>query len=187
MFEQDYLSTLRKDAEIKLASLSSQKDSVLHDLQNWLTKKYADEVMHELQIHQIELELQNEELRQTQVLLEESRDRYFDLYEFAPIGYFTLTMEGVISSCNLTGAELFNISDRAKLVNRRFASYVMSEDVERWNLYFLRVKQHNEQKNQHIELKIKRPNKTFFQARLDTKLDTQKQVRVALSNLIELL
>jgi PAS domain-containing protein len=185
VFKQDSVSTLRKEAESRLVKLASQKDAVVHDLQNWLTKKYADEVMHELQIHQIELELQNEELRQTQVLLEESRDNYFDLYEFAPIGYFTLTMEGVISNCNFTGAELLHISDRTKLVNRRFASYVMSEDVERWNLYFLRVKQH-EQKSQYIELKIKHPNKTFFQARLDTKLDKQKQVRVALSNVIEL-
>jgi PAS domain-containing protein len=65
--------------------------------------------LHELQVHQIELEMQNEELRRAQLTTEESRDRYADLYEFAPIGYFTLTRTGMVFEVNLTGAEMLGV------------------------------------------------------------------------------
>lgn len=185
MLKPEKILTLRQEAEKKLADFATQKGSVVHDLQNWLSKKYADEVMHELQIHQIELELQNEELRQAQILLEESRDRYFDLYEFAPIGYFTLTTDCVISTCNLTGMQLLGISDKSKLVNRRFANFITPEDLERWNVYFLRAKQQSEKQNQNIALTIKRVDNILFKARLDTRFDTQNLMRVAVVNLTE--
>ena len=68
----------------------------------------AEQMLHELQVHQIELEMQNEALRQAHIALEDSRDRYFDLFEFAPIGYFTLSATGLITEVNFVGAELFN-------------------------------------------------------------------------------
>jgi PAS domain-containing protein len=185
MFKQESFRILRKEAEEKLANLKSQVGSVEHDLQTWLIKKHTDEVIHELQVRQIELELQNEQLRQTQILLEESRDRYFDLYEFAPNGYLTLTTECVICGCNLIGAELLGVKDRAFLVNRRFAGFIMPEDIERWNLYFLRLKQNEEKQSQNIELKIKCMDERILTVRLDVQLDKQQLVRVAISKITD--
>ncbi len=72
-------------------------------------------LVHELQVHQIELEMQNDELHQTKLDLEESRNRYLDLYDFAPIGYVTLTNDGRIAEINLSGSTLLGV-ERAKLL-----------------------------------------------------------------------
>lgn len=61
-----------------------------------------NEFLHERRVLQTELKIQNEELRRVQIELEETRDRYIDLYEFAPIGYLTLTNKGMVSEANLT-------------------------------------------------------------------------------------
>ena len=76
-------------------------------------------LVHELQVHQIELEMQNDELRQLQAQLEESRDSFAKLYDFAPMGYLTLDGRGKILAINLTGASLLGI-DRLHLINKPF-------------------------------------------------------------------
>ena len=97
-------SRLRVEAEAQLAGAP----------RTGAPARSAEELLHELQVHQIELEMQNEELRRVQLALEESRDRYVDLYEFAPVGYLTLTGGAVISEVNLTGARLLR-ADRQKI------------------------------------------------------------------------
>ena len=84
-------------------------------------------LVHELEVHQIELEMQNEELVQTQVELEKSRDRYIDLYNFAPVGYLTLNDKGVILEANLTATSLLGVEWK-KLVRQRLSNFVFSED-----------------------------------------------------------
>ncbi|KAF3997472.1 putative bifunctional diguanylate cyclase/phosphodiesterase [Glaciimonas immobilis] len=124
-----------------------------------------DEMLHELRVHQIELEMQNEELRRAQISLEESRDRYLDLYDFAPVGYFTLTSEGQITEVNLTGASLFGI-ERSKLLQRRFARFVTIEDKDRWHRYFIGVLRNKEQRQ--CELTVQRPDGSAIEVQLDS-------------------
>ncbi len=90
---------------------------------------HAAELIHALHVHQYELEMQNRQLRETQQLLEDSRSRYADLYDFAPVGYCTLDAAGVIHEINLTGAAKLE-ADRAAVVGRSFATAVML--VEPW-------------------------------------------------------
>jgi PAS domain S-box-containing protein len=120
-------------------------------------------MLHELQVHQIELQMQNETLRQAQIDLEKSRDRYVDLYEFAPVGYLTVADSGLISEINLTGCALLG-EDRKNLCNRYFASYVDSADRHRW-LRHLHALPHGEK--QTVELRLGRSDGTVFDAALE--------------------
>ena len=83
----------------------------------------ARKVVHELQVHQIELEMQNEELRQAQGTIIASQERYADLYDFAPVGYFTFDHMGLITEVNLTGASLLGI-ERGQLSKKPFSLFV---------------------------------------------------------------
>ncbi|KAB0670447.1 PAS domain S-box protein [Oryzomonas sagensis] len=83
-------------------------------------------LLHELQVHQVELEMQNEELQHSHEELRVSRDRYALLYDFAPVGYCTLDRDMAIRSVNLTGAVLLGM-ERSRLIKRRFCQFVADE------------------------------------------------------------
>ena len=84
-------------------------------------------LVHELQVHQIELEMQNAELRQSREDLETALERYTDLYDFAPIGYITLDRNGRINAVNLCGSDYLGI-ERATLTGRRFKQFVTEDN-----------------------------------------------------------
>ncbi len=88
-------------------------------------------LIYELQVHQIELELQNEELRLAQGELEESRQKYYDLYDFAPVGYFTFDEPGLILEVNLAGGDLLGV-ERSNLIGRVFSAFLASESQARF-------------------------------------------------------
>jgi len=89
----------------------------------------AQQVLHELRVHQIELEMQNEELRRVQAELESSRARYFDLYDLAPMGYFTLSETGMILESNLRAAAMLGV-DRVTVVKHPLSHFLLPEDQD---------------------------------------------------------
>ena len=143
------------------------------------------ELMHELKVHQIELEMQNEELRKSHFDLEQSRDRYVDLFEFAPISYFTLGRESMINEINLTGCVLLGV-ERSKLINRRFSKFVSDQDRDYWERLFANMMREEHVGKQSFDLAMVRADQSIFHAHLDcariTSLDAQPVLRIALSN-----
>ena len=89
--------------------------------------KDVQQLVHELQVHQIELEMQNDELRRTQVELEAARDRYVDLYDFSPAGHLTLDTHGTIVEANLRAGTLLGIN-RKELIGQSLARFIAAED-----------------------------------------------------------
>ena len=79
-------------------------------------------VFHELEVHQIELEMQNEELRRTRDIAEKLSQKLTTIYDFAPVGYFTLDNKAVISELNLSGAQMLGI-DRSALIQQKFQEF----------------------------------------------------------------
>lgn len=112
-------------------------------------------LLHELQTHQIELEMQNHELREVQQRLEEARDRYADLYDFAPMGYLTLDETGRIQEINLTGAAMLG-DERANLIGKPFPSRLALNDSQRFFPYLNRVFHSSGSSNIVTEVKIRR-------------------------------
>ncbi len=90
-------------------------------------KKATQQLVHELEVHQLELEMQNAELLQARDELEISRNTYAELYDFAPVGYFIFDRRGLIQEVNLTGAHLLGI-ERGLLVKRPFSSFIVDAD-----------------------------------------------------------
>ena len=102
------------------------------------TEADTQRLVHELQVHQVELELQNEELRQARDLMEAEMDKYSDLYDFAPIGYLTLDREGFICEANLACAGLLGL-ERSRLVKRRLGLFVAATDLAAYNNFLQQI------------------------------------------------
>jgi C4-dicarboxylate-specific signal transduction histidine kinase len=109
-------SRLRRETECPLRMTSQH-------LEIHRSAEDAQRLLHELEVHQIELELQNEELRQAREKLEVALDNFTDLYDFAPIGYITLCHDGIITAANLSGAKMLAV-ERSLLPGQRFELFV---------------------------------------------------------------
>ena len=113
---------LRRQAEKKARALEQQ------DMAAFTPEEFRW-VLHELQVHQIELEMQNEEMRRAQEELDASRTRYFELYDLAPVGYCTLSEQGLIREANLTAATLLGV-DQGGLVKQPITRFIVKEDQD---------------------------------------------------------
>ena len=138
-----------------------------------------------LRVHQIELEMQNHELQRAQEELAQAEARYFDLYELAPVGYFTVSEKGVILQANLAAANLLCI-DRSALVNQLLSLLILSEDRD---IYYLLCKQLVEGESRAGELRMVRNDNTSVWVNLAISLyyDSDTRVfRIVLSDITRL-
>lgn len=167
---------LRVEPEAQIACAPSKE----------FTARPAEELLNELWVNQAELEEQNEELRRAQAAIEESRDRYVNLYDFAPVGYLTINRNGTIDEINLTCAALLGV-ERNKLIHRSFARFIADDDRDRWHQLFPGTLQHDE--HQGCEMTMQRSDGSLFQARLDymwlSRVSVVPQLRITLTDITE--
>jgi len=126
-------------------------------------------LLHELSVHQIELELQNEQLQQAQLELEASRDSYAALYDNAPVAYLTIDREGAIVRCNLLAGELLG-ADRSRLLGLKLTSLMTQDDADVFHLK--RMALLRGARKQTCEVDLRGPDGRTFRARLDGVADT---------------
>jgi PAS domain S-box-containing protein len=167
-------SAMRLEAEARLDQLPPSN-----------TSEYsAESLLHELQVHQIELQMQNEQLQRIQIVLEESLDRYSFLYESAPVAYLALDVSGQITEANRTASDLLGES-YAELRHSHFARLVVAEDQGRWKQIFGLALKHGGQ--QECTLDIRRKDGTFFNGHLHYSLVSKNgvapELHVALSDI----
>jgi PAS domain-containing protein len=115
------------------------------------TETDVKKLMHELQVHQIELEMQNEELRQANEATEKSLKKYTLLYDLAPMGYFTLDSDGSICDLNFTGAEMLG-ERRFALINSNFKLFVSDNSKAVFSTFFSNVYNQNEKESCKVML-----------------------------------
>jgi diguanylate cyclase (GGDEF)-like protein/PAS domain S-box-containing protein len=169
------VESLRRQAEARLAQGVEAHAGVS-----------SENLLHELEVHQIELEMQNEALRQSQFELEKSRDRYMDFYDFSPIGYITLDEIGLITELNLTGAAMLGM-ERNKIRYQRFSAFVTPEYQDHWYRNFQTALVTEEVIS--CELSLQRQDGNRFFARIDSlRLNTKGEsptVRLVLTDITE--
>ena len=147
----DTLRVLREQAEDIVSGQVAVATANLKALSPAVVLK----LVHELQVHEIELEMQNEELRKTQIELELTRERYFDLYDLAPISYCTTDELGVILEANLATAELLG-EPRSELVGQAISRYISKECQD--DFYHCRRLLYASGERQGCELRLTQPD-----------------------------
>lgn len=131
--EQDFTDAemLRRKAEDKLRTIQGKSDNEFKDAD-------VKRLLHELQVHQIELEMQNEELRTANETAENALKKYTMLYDLAPIGYFILDADGSICDLNFTGADMLK-DKRFRLINSNFKLYISPESNNVFNNFMIKL------------------------------------------------
>ena len=171
---------LRRRAEARLRE--KQKSQRSHDGEQ-RTALDMQRLVQELQIHQIELEMQNEQLEQARAETEMALERYTDLYEFAPSGYFTLDREGTIRQANLTGSALLGV-DRSRLMNRRFGLFVAEKSRAVFRTFAAKV--FASQLRETCEVMLLREGKPPFYARVEARSsENGQECRVVVVDITE--
>jgi len=152
----DTAQLLRTRAEKQILEKEPELPENLHTL----TPDQARRLLHELRVHQIELELQNEELRRVQTQLQSYWGRFLDLYNQAPVGYLTLDENGLILTANFTALKLFNAENRP-FVGQALTQFILPEDQD---VFYLHRKELKKGSARECELRMLRPDAAPFWA-----------------------
>ena len=153
---------------------------------NQLSPEEAQRTLHELRVHQIELEMQNEELRRAQAALDTERERYFELYDLAPVGYITLSIKGLVLQSNRRATEVLGVA-HGVLERKRFSQFILEQDQDTYyRLYQLLLKSGAPQS---CELRLVQGSETPISMHLDATLahddEGHKILLITLNDLTE--
>lgn len=146
----------------------------------------ARRTLHELQVHRLELEMQNEELRQTHVELDAARERYFNLYDRAPVGYCTVSQAGLILQANLTAAALLGVA-RGALTERPIGRFILREDQDIYSLAAKRLLKAGDPQTCELRM-LKNDGRSFWVHLVATAVheeDGAPVIRIVLSDVSE--
>ena len=150
---------LRSRAEAMVLKKRAQEP----DEPSSLTQDEAKRSIHELQVHQVELRMQNEELSRVQAELEVARAHYFDLYHLAPVGYCILSREGLILEANLTAVNMLGLA-LSTLIRKPIFKFILKEDQD---IYYLHQKQlYGTNRSTTCELRMVKKDGTPFWVQL---------------------
>lgn len=180
----------------KREGVSARKDTTLHRRTEEFINKYpsaikkipAKEIQYlveDLQVHKTELEVQNEKLRQAQLELETSRDRYSDLYDFAPVSYFTINDKGMIQEVNLTGTTMLGV-ERRFIIGKPFSKFITRDTQGVFCQY--RKELLDTKAPQSFEIRLRNKNGSEFWVQLQCVLVQDaagkfNRIRAAMSNI----
>ena len=146
----------------------------------------VQKLFHELDVHQIELQMQNEELRTVQAELAHSRDVYLELYDFAPVGYLTLDPEGRITEANFKAATLLGLDRGKLLVGHAFSGFVHRDSLERWNRHSRHLSEHLEKHG--IDMILQRSGGSVITTRVEStpRLNARQEIEHYLLALVDI-
>ena len=147
------VSELRRRAEDEIETAAGSTEASPE-----MSPEKMKALIHELRVHQIELQMQNDELRRIQGELEETRDKYSHLYDFSPVGYFTVTEKGIIDEANLTMASMLGM-ERGALVGKPFSRFILKDDQDIF--YKLRHRLLETEEPRTCELRLVKKDRTM--------------------------
>jgi PAS domain-containing protein len=170
--KQDRIDALRRAAEDELARATPPAPEAT-----------PEALLHELQIHQIELEMQNKALQTAQISLESARDRYASLFNFAPVAYLSLSPHGIVVEANLAADKLL-CRPLAKLLRRPFEDFVAKAEHDRWREHFREIWRTDPNRTHDLELLMHNTSGTNALAQLQCMVvdgpDGKRTMRIAL-------
>ncbi len=184
MTNRDDISNQASDLRRQAEELSLEKPALSLENIHAMSAEEIQQRFHELRVHQIELEMQNKELRAAQAEIEAGRARYFDLYDLAPLGYCTLSENGVILEANLTAATLLGLP-RSELVTQPLSRFIHRDDQDIYSLHRKQLLDTNTL--QKCDLRLVQPDGGYIWAHLKGTViqadDGAPLCRVALSDI----
>jgi len=171
MIKNRSVEELRRQAEKRL--LKGKKDITVP-----VTPEELRRLIQELEVHQIELEMQNEELQQARLDLERSLIQYTDLYDFAPVGYITLDQSGVILNVNLTGSRMLGM-ERSRIVNQHLNNFILASYRSVFSSFLEKVFRNRDQET--IEIAMQKKSSGELYAHMEAMVsENRRECRVAL-------